>query len=234
MMLAFFASHYDAITFECVYSMEDWVILDKVYGCTVQNLTVKKGDDTLTSVSTLHLKGKTFKDVKTLNVENSTLVSIPKDIAKSFPGLKGLRIAKGMLVSINSDDLKPFPDLKVLCLWANYLTTLSGNLFINNPNIEFMNFGSNAIQHVAPKVFDPLKNLIAAYFEENTCINNTNQFAIDELKFELAVKCPPSFEMVEIALVNGGKLATKNDELENKLKLLENRIDELEQQQAKK
>lgn len=232
-VLAVFAHQYDAIKFDCVYSMEDWVILDKTYGCSVKNLKVEDGDQTLVSVSKSHLKGKTVKDVHALNIENATCHTLPRNIEKSFPNLKGLRLAQAQLRSISSDDLKPFPALRVLCLWANHLTTLDGNLLINNPNLEFVNFGSNAIQHVGPKFFSPLTKLVAAYFEENTCINNTNQFAIEELKFELAVKCPPSFDMVEIELINRGKLATKNDEIDNKIKLLETRIAELEQHAKK-
>lgn len=232
-LLAFFAHQFDAITFDCMYSVTDWVILDKTYGCSVQNLKIKEGDENLVSVSKGHLKGKTNKDVLTLNIENATVHSLPKNIEKSFPNLKALRVAQAKLRTIGSDDLKPFPQLVVLCLWANELKTLDGNLLVNNPNLEFINFGSNGIQHVGPNFFKPLKNLVAAYFEENTCINNTKQFAIEDLKFELAVKCPPSFEMVELTLINNGKMASKNDDLESKIKLLENRITELEGQSKK-
>ncbi|CRK92159.1 CLUMA_CG005745, isoform A [Clunio marinus] len=231
--LAIFIHQYDAIVFDCLYSMEDWVILDKVYGCTVKNLKIQKGDTSVIAVTKDHLKGKTSKDVETLNIENSTCTTIPKNIEKSLPNLKGLRIAQARLQSIESDDLKPFPALRILCLWANQLQTLDGNLLINNPKLEFLNFGSNHIRHVGPNFLDHTKNLIAVYFEENTCTNHTNQFAIDELKHELAVKCPPSFQMVEIALINSGKLATKNDDFENKIKLLEDRISELEQHARK-
>lgn len=233
MLLVVFASHYEAITFDCVYSMEDWVILDKVYGCTVQKPKSLAGDNTLVSVSKSHLKGKTLKSVETINIENATMATFPKNMEKSFPSLKGIRIARSGLEVITKEDLKPFPELKVLCLWANRLTTLDGNLLVNNPSLEFINFGSNYIQHVGPNFFSPLTKLVAAYFEENPCINNTSQFDIAQLKFELAVKCPASFDMVEIALVNGGKLATKNDETDNKIKLLEARIAELEQQAKK-
>ena len=232
-VLVIFASQYEAIKFDCVYSIEDWVILDKSYGCSVKNLKIEAGDETLVSVTKSHLKGKTSKDVLTLNIENATVHTLPKNIDKSFPNLKGLRVAQSKLRSISSEDLKPFPALRVLCLWANHLTTLDGNLLVNNPNLEFVNFGSNAIQHVGPKFFSPLTKLIAAYFEENTCINNTKPFDTDELKFELAVKCPPSFDMVEIALINGGKLASKNDEIDTKINSLETRIAELEQQSKK-
>lgn len=235
-VLTIFANQYDAIKFDCVYSIEDWVILDKTYGCSVKNLKIAEGDQTsLVSVSKGHLKGKTAKDVETLNIENATCHTLPKNIEKTFANLKGLRVAQAKLRSISSEDLKPFPALRVLCLWSNELTTLDGNLLVNNPGLEFINFGSNSIQHVGPKFLSPLTKLIAAYFEENTCINNTNQFALDELKFELAVKCPPSFDMVEIALINGGKMASKNDnnEIDSKIKLLETRIAELEQHSKK-
>lgn len=232
-VLAIFAQQYDAITFDCIYAQEDWVLLNDVYGCTVKDLKIKDGDTTLTSVTKTHLKGKASKDVETLNIENATVRAMPKNIDKSFPNLKGLRIAKAGLRSIGSDDLKPFPQLKVLCLWSNELKNLDGKLFINNPNIEFINFGSNQIQHVGPKFFEPLKKLVAGYFEENTCTNHTDKFDIESLKFEITVKCPPSFEMLDGALMNGGKLATKNDEIDNKLKLLETRITELEQQSKK-
>lgn len=227
------ASQCDAITFNCIYSVEDWVILDKVYGCTVKDLKIEAGDQTLVSVSKDHLKGKTSKNVETLNIENATVHTLPKNIDKSFPNLKALRVAKASLRSISSDDLRVFPALRVLCLWANELTTLDGNLLIHTPNLEFINFGSNQIQHIGPNFFAPLKNLIAGYFEENTCTNNSRPFAISDLKFELAVKCPPSFEMVEYSLIYGGKLATKNDDVDSKIKLLENRIAELEQQAKK-
>lgn len=229
MIVAFFASQYESVTFDCVYTVEDWVILDKVYGCSTKSVKIATGDrwEALTKVSKNHIKGKKNEDVIALNIENGTMHKVPKDIEKSFPNLKALRIAKVQLRSIDKDDLKPFPGLKVLCLWANELKTLDGNLLAYTPDIEFLNFGSNQITHVGPNFFEPLTKLVAAYFEENTCTNNSKPFALEDLKFEIAVKCPASFSMVEIALLNG-KLATKNDEFENKIKLLENRIDELE------
>jgi Leucine rich repeat len=228
-IVAFFASQIESVTFECTYSVEDWVILDKVYGCSTKAVKIEAGDrwEALTKVSKNHNKGKKNEDVIALNVENGTMHRIPKSIEKFFPSLQALRISKVRLQSIASDDLKAFPGLKVLCLWANELKTLDGNLLAYTPDLEFMNFGSNQITHIGPNFFAPLTKLVAAYFEENTCINNTLPFGIDEVKFEIAVKCPASFDMVEIALING-KLASKNDEFENKIKLLENRIDELE------
>lgn len=233
LILAIFACHSAAVDFECVYSVDDWVIIDKVYGCLAQNMEIEAGDQTLINVFGKHLDDKTNNDVEALNVENATCTKLPKEMEKSFPNLKALRFSKTRLVSVGSDDLKVFPDLKVLCLWANWLTTLDGNLLVHNPNIEFLNFGTNQIQHIGPNFFAPLKKLVAVYFEDNTCINNTRPFAIDELKFELAVKCPPSFEMVEITLSNFGALATKNDELTQKIELLENRLNELEEHARK-
>lgn len=233
MILAIFACHCDAVDFKCVYSVEDWVIIDKVYGCSVGNLTVEKGDQTLVSVFGKHIGKKTNNDVEALNVENATCTKLPKEMEKSFPNLKALRFSKTNLESIGSDDLKVFPDLRVLCLWANWLTTLDGNLLVHNPNLEFLNFGTNQIQHIGPNFFAPLKKIVAVYFEDNTCINNTRPFAIDELKFELSVKCPPTIDMVEITLYNTGKLASKNDELTQKIQLLENRINQLEEHARK-
>jgi Leucine rich repeat len=233
-IVALFACQYEAVTFDCVYTIEDWVILDKVYGCSTKSVKIEAGDrwEALTKVSKNHIKGKKNEDVITLNIENGTMHRIPQGIEKSFPNLKALRVAQAKLRTIESDDLKAFPGLKVLCLWANELKTLDGNLFTYTPDLEFVNFGSNQITHVGPNFFSPLTKLIAAYFEENTCTNNTRPFAIDDLKFEIARGCPASFQMVEVALLNG-KMASKNDDLENKIKLLENRIDELELQAKK-
>lgn len=230
-IVAFFASQYESVTFECVYSIEDWVILDKAYGCSTKSVKIEAGDrwEALTKVSKNHIKGKKNEDVITLNIENGTVHRLPKGIEKSFPNLQALRVAQAKLRSIESEDLKAFPNLKVLCLWANELKTLDGNLLAYTPDLEFVNFGSNQITHVGPNFFAPLTKLIAAYFEENTCTNNTRPFAIEDLKFEVSVKCPASFDMIEVALING-KLASKNDELENKIKLLENKIDMLELQ----
>lgn len=229
LIVAFYASQNEAVTFDCTYEITDWVILDKVYGCSTKIVKIEKGDrwDALTKVSKNHLKGKKNEDVIALNIENGTLHKIPKGIEKTFPNLKALRISKVQLRSVDRDDLKAFPGLKVLCLWANELKTLDGNLLTYTPDLEFVNFGSNQIAHVGPNFFEPLTKLVAAYFEENTCTNNSRPFAIEDLKYEIAVKCPPSFNMVEVALLSG-KLATKNDEFDNKIKLLENRIDELE------
>jgi hypothetical protein len=232
-VLTLFAQHYDAVVFDCLYAIEDWVIIEKIYGCSVQNLKIEIGDDHLTSVSKSHLKGKKNEDVIALNIENATCPFIPKDIDKSFPNLKGLRISQSKLKAIGSDDLKQFPELKVLCLWANLIKTLDGNLLMNTPQIEFVNFGHNYIMHVGPNIFEPLKNLVAVYFEENICINHTKPFEVNDLKFQLAVQCPPSMEMLETTLIYGGKLATKNDEVEKKINALETRIAELEEHARK-
>lgn len=218
-LLAVFVSQYDAITFDCVYSMEDWVILNKVYGCTVQKIKFAEGFNVLISVSAGHLEGKTLKNVETINIENATMTTFPKNMEKSFPSLTGIRIARSGLETVSSDDLKPFPDLKVLCLWANRLTILDGNLLVNNPSLEFINFGSNYIKHVGPSFFTPVTKLATAYFEENLCTNSSSQFDIKQLAQELAVNCPV------LVAMNGEKLATGG--ADNKNQRVEARMTEL-------
>ena len=232
--VALFAAQSHSLTLECKFAIEDWINLNDVYGCASESVITEPGDrwEALTKVSGDHLEGKINGDVETLNIDNAVFHSIPRGIENFFPNLKGLRIVHAKLRSVESDDMRAFPNLKVLCLWGNELTTLNGNLFENSPELEVINFGANYLKHVGPNFFEPLTKLTTAFFDENICINNTKAADVENVKFEVTVKCPPLFNMVEIALLNG-KLATKNDELENKMKFLENRIDELEMQARK-
>jgi hypothetical protein len=230
-VFAFLAIQSQALTIECIFSIEDWINLFDVYGCTSESVITEPGErwDALTKVTGEHLEGKKNEDVETLNIDNAVFHAIPRGIEQFFPNLKGLRIVHAKLRTLEVDDFRAFPNMKVLCLWGNELTSLNGDLFINSPELEVINFGANYIKHIGPNFFEPLKKLTTAFFDENICINNTKPNDIEALKFETSVKCPALFTQVEIALLNG-KLASKNEELVKKIELLENRISELEGQ----
>jgi hypothetical protein len=234
MIFACLAVESHALTIECQFAIEDWINLNDVYGCTLESVITEPGDrwDAITKVEGEHLEGKKNEDVETLNIDNAIFHSIPRNFEFFFPNLKGLRIVHAKIRTLESDDFRAFPSLKVLCLWGNELTTLDSDIFTNTPDLEVINFGANYIKHIGPNFFEPLTKLTTAFFDENPCINHTKPNDIASLKFETAVKCPPLFTQVEIALLNG-KLATKNDELEKKIVLLENRINELEMQAKK-
>lgn len=157
--------------FQCAFEMTTVGGIGEVYGCNAIWLQ-REGDSlTLEGVAGENLPGKTFIDVRHLNVETRPDF-IPKGIQVFFPYLTSLRWFRTNLDVITKEDLEPFPSLKVLYLPVNQIVVLGGDLFSKTPELRWISFIQNQIEQVGHDLLTDLKDMERAFFNENPCIDD--------------------------------------------------------------
>lgn len=194
------------IILDCVYAMRTWAIVGSVYQCSPRVIQLDQTRN-IVGVSQNHLSGKTNQDVEALFIDSQPIDLIPKDIELFFVNLETLIIWSSPIKSMTKDDLKPFPKLKVIEIQICQIQVISGDIFKYSPELQFANFQKNQITNVGPGIFKYTPKLIYAHFNYNLCINNgaaNNATAVTSLVRELAFRCPPTVEMTEEIILNGG------------------------------
>jgi len=182
------------MTLNCDCSMRQFRPVGAIYTCFVR-FVVYNGDDNDTTVENVthnHLSDYSNDQIEGLYFYQHYMPSLSKGISRFFPNLKFLDVDSSELKTISKDDLKPFTNLMYLVLFNNHLVSLDGDLFVENPRIELINFSVNQIKNVGAGLLDPLTKLTEARFNGNPCIDTQSLTAsgIDSLKQELAEKCP--------------------------------------------
>lgn len=97
-----------------------------------------------------------------------------------------------MLKEVSSEDLRPFPKLKRFFIPGNEVEVLEGDLFINNPLLEYVAVQENKIMHVDHSTFKILKNLQWLQYENNPCYSGTTfggHEAVMELSKNITSEC---------------------------------------------
>lgn len=192
----------EGLILNCIYSSSFTWTVANLYTCKASIVFV--GNPTnVTGVSLNHLEGKTNDDVTGLFISQSSMDLMPQNIEHFFPNLQSI-IVERSLVAINRQDIEVFPDLKELNLFNNSITHINVDLFGSNPKLQSISFSFNPIQHVAHNVFDHLSDLEILIFWNTSCISQSaieNRKAVTALTFRVAVDCPPTFEMINTAVL---------------------------------
>lgn len=205
----------------------------------MKTLIVTDDKEKVTSVSQTHLVGKTNSNVEVIDFTDQTMYYMPQNIQSFFSNIKGLTIYTSKLRELRRKDIAPFPNLMFLYVPYNEITTVDGNLFASNLNMEYISFSSNRIMvHVGYSILKPLKNLKEVHFSDCNCINKNVQVPslVDQISLALAISCPPTMEMLEQQLLEGenfsvevkGKVAEETKALKAEIDDLKNRLTELE------
>lgn len=150
--------------------------------------------------------------------------------------MKVLSLSNLGIYRISSPDIAQFPSLQVLILFNNQLDQLDGDLFNENPLIEYINLSSNQIRHLGPNIFNSVRNLRVLRMLHNICID---EYADDSAKvaafrWRASFSCPPSFEQIESEILNGNNFQQAVDPLSAQIIELEKRIEVLEQRNGSK
>lgn len=134
-----------------------------------------------------------------------------------------------MLQTIDSSDLLPFKNLQSIELQNNEIRSLDGDLFRSNPEVQYVSIFNNPLQHVGPNIFDSLRGLIEVDLSDCRCINETvsQPEQLDELKYSLSLNCPPTYEMIEKAILTGPKFTRNVKEMEEKGESLKGEVHQL-------
>lgn len=99
-----------------------------------------------------------------------TIHYIPRGLKDIFPNIWGLRFDNTQLKHVTQKDFKQFPDLKMFISYLNQIEYLEKDLFKYNEKLEMVNFRSNRIRYIDPKIFDRLQNVIRYLVLEGTSI----------------------------------------------------------------
>ncbi|CAG9806531.1 unnamed protein product [Chironomus riparius] len=180
-----------AITFNCLYSFNDFVLIGKEYTCwaTISNVTES---NVLFDVIGTHQAEKDNSDVFALEIQNATqLTFIPQGIEIFFPNLWALIIGNHSILQLDGDELRNYNDLKLFGLINGKLEKISGDLFDPTPHMTHLWLTKNKIKNLTESFINYSENLMFADFTDNDCISMqaTNQFEMEDLAENLRVNC---------------------------------------------
>lgn len=191
LILFFTISSGSAITFNCSYSFNDFVLIGKEYTCwaTISNVTES---NVLLDVIGTHQPDKDNSDVFALEIQNATQLSfIPQGIEIFFPNLWALIIGNHSIVELEGDELRNYNDLRLFGLINGKLEKISGDLFDPTPHMTHLWLTKNKIKNMSENFINYSENLMFAEFSDNDCISMqaTNQFEMEDLAENLRVNC---------------------------------------------
>lgn len=205
-----------------------------MYSCIARVVFI--GDVRIISdITSNHLLGYTNDDVQHFAIDGQvSVIYPPRDLHLFFPNLISIGMTSNGLTEISKEDLVGLTQLKQITLFKNDIQVVAADLFINNPFMTAISFHKNQIRHVAHNVFDQLQELKTIEFALNICHNEMvydDREAVELLIFNLKRNCPATIEMTEARIINGIEFqlqANRTAELENKLMMLEHRLQILE------
>jgi hypothetical protein len=201
LLLAVFDSS-TSIILDCNYSSyQDWP-LKGLYACDIKNIQVTNDNEIVTGVSQNHNAGKSNFDVDVLYVKGKTLHYLPRHIEKFFPNLKGITVFTSKTKVLRRQDIAPFSRLLFVFMNEGLIEAIDGDLFDDNPTIQYVSFTLNPLTNVAPNAFDSLKQLKEIHCFQCKCYStqNIDITQIAQIKLGFASHCLPTYEMIEKAL----------------------------------
>jgi hypothetical protein len=155
-----------AVNIDCNHQQNVWVPFGILSECLAYNVISKEPGQVLDSVQTYN----SLSDFKSFYIYKSPLCYfLPSGITEKFENLEVLVLAHTGLRSITKDDLKPFSKLRGLYIDYSKITSIHGDLFINNKNLEELSLQQNGIKYVESDSFKSLRKLTSFSFERNDC-----------------------------------------------------------------
>lgn len=209
-------SYSRSLLLNCKYKTATFHIFPDCYTCEATVLLLGH-EVNVEDVSRNHLAGKSNNDVVALQILNQEAVDfVPQNVNSFFPNLKVFEMRFCGVKTISSPELEQFgKKLEYLSFWKNDLEKIHHDLFKFSQNLKVIIFESNKIRHIDHDVFELTPYLRHLYLHYNVCVSSSsvdNDATLQELKFQLALKCPPTIQMLESQLFSRQKFQTKIDE----------------------
>jgi hypothetical protein len=194
----------EPLMLNCDYFFYNWVLNPNSYICKATVLFLGH-ERNVVEVSKNHLVGKTNNDVVGLWIDKQIIVDfVPQNLTWFFPNIKQFTMSGCGLKTVSSYELKQFgPNQLTLGFHQNFIEQIDHDLFEFTPNVQLISFEGNKIRHIGYDAFETTPILAYLQLNYNFCISktiNNNATAIHDFKFELALKCPPTVEMLEAQL----------------------------------
>lgn len=239
----------DAFAVVCNFSPGRFHIVGNVYTCSVTKLENEWSPDI--EVRGDHRRHKTNSDLNFISSDGIKFHAMPKGFQKVFLNLVGLHIKDGGIRHLTQDDLEDYTNLTYLSLNMNNIEHLDSVVFEFNSKLEHISFVSNKLTSIGGSTLKPLTKLHSAHFNLNICIDEYAVTRADveklvpiirancKVRFEPAIlKLEQRYSILEESLRS--KIAERSflqpstkmieekfDQQEKKLKILENKNDEL-------
>lgn len=178
-------AHTNSFDLECYF--KNWgfdTFPSVVRTCFAIELNITTDDQIVTS---LNGESKPNTQVKGLRVDSQELYFIPKGIEKFLPNLRAIQIEHSKLRELRQSDLKPFPLLEEFKAAENELKVLPDDLFINNPEMEKIDFSLNPLTYVDPNIFS--RKLKYGELNMSGCINSDHYGGLEQLKEDIRANC---------------------------------------------
>lgn len=181
--------------------------------------------------------GKTRNAVLGLAMINTIATpDLPTGIASFLPNLEAFWAENCGIEKVKKQDFEGFKNLKQVHFYGHKIQSVDSDLFSSNPLLQHISLSGNPLKHVGLNVFENLTNLKSLAVIRNTCIDSSaedDQNEIENLKFKILVKCPPSFATVQKAIVNSAALKLEVEkQVAEKLSPLSWKLFEFEQKLA--
>lgn len=190
---AIFASFASGKILECNYSVVTWPLVGSIYSCRAR--IIDNGNtNSIDEIRGNHLAGLTNANVEGFFLTEQNLGGVPRNLATFFQNLRAVDFSNAQISALATVDLSPIVKLAFFRVFNNRLTSIEGNLFASNLQLQYIDFGGNLLQSVGENLLGNLNSLTGADFSRNPCIN-TQAFtppAIANLNQELPIRCPPS------------------------------------------
>lgn len=160
------------IAIHCQFYIQSWNMLFDLYTCRVVSINFEN-PSIIERVGGTHMTGKENEDVFgfTIAIQQSGNNLFPKNLDKFFPNLLAIEWVNYDLSEINAEDLRPWRALGSLSFAFNSLTTLDGDLFKYNRDLQIIRFDRNKISHVGSGLLSGLYDLKTFLFRDNPCLN---------------------------------------------------------------
>ncbi len=197
------------------------------YDCTA-TILIETGDiEEVTTIYGTHETGKENEDVTSLTITSQNMGFFPKNIDEFFPNILSIELYNNSISSVSNAHLIQFPHLWYVGLSRNRISVLDSNLLSGLDSLKRVNLAVNEITSIESNLFAGLNTgtgidlsnntirhvghdlilpgNIEIVLRSNICVDayfHTGRDDIEEIKFDLLIKCPPSISLIESSLEN--------------------------------
>jgi hypothetical protein len=165
----------NGINIGCYFTSNSWGFGD-LYTCQVTSLDYSGNSTHVQSYNGTHIGNNSTANVQMISFESAecpqfNLTKFPRGFSSIFPNIVGLAFRNCAFDTLAGDELQEYPNLRVFRVWIGNLVRIPGNLFSSNPNMFYIDFDSNKIEHVGEGLLDNVQSSVQVDFSRNICIN---------------------------------------------------------------
>jgi hypothetical protein len=193
----FFASLANGRILTCSYGDTAWALVKVIYTCKGRLDSTNLGS--IERLEGTHMNNQDNWSVEGLSITEQVILNLPENFADIFPNLKAVDFSYSHIVKFSALNLRNLRNLIFFRIFDNHLKSVESDLFRSNPQLQYVDFGKNALESVGTNLLVNLTSLIAADFIQNKCIDARAQSpeAIVDLNLKLLSNCQLTNHFIE-------------------------------------